>query len=203
VVVEEMAPGLWRWTERHPEWTPDAQGWGPDVGSVYCEADGDLLLVDPVLPIDREQRERFWRALDRDVARMATPPWILLTCHRHTRGSSEILARYAGATLWAPGSDMPLPRGVLAIEAVLSGEVLLWLPSHDALVAGDALVGGAGGDIRLCPDSWLGDRDPAVVRTVLWERLRGLPVERVLVSHGEPVPSGGTDALARALRGAP
>jgi glyoxylase-like metal-dependent hydrolase (beta-lactamase superfamily II) len=200
--VEQLAPGLWRWTERHPVWTPEQggpDGWGPEVGSVYCEAYGDVLLVDPVLPAQGEERERFWRALDRDVARAAAPPWVLVTSVRHTRSSPEILARYQGAPLWAPGRGSRLPGSVVAVEAALSGEVLFWLPSHHALVAGDTLLGDAGGGVRLCPDSWLGDRDPAVVRAALRELLHALPVDLILVSHGDPVLEGGRDALARAL----
>jgi glyoxylase-like metal-dependent hydrolase (beta-lactamase superfamily II) len=202
VLVEELAPGLWRWTERHPGWTPERggrEGWGPDVGSVYCEADGDVLLVDPVLPAEGKERERFWRALDRDVARAPAPPWILLTSVRHTRGSPEIRARYAGATPWAPGRGARLPGSVVAVEAALPGEVLFWLPSHRALVAGDTLVADAGGGVRLCPVSWLGDREPAVVRAALRRHLEALPVEMILVSHGDPVLAGARQALGRAL----
>ncbi len=202
MIVAEIDRGLWRWTERHPEWTRaqgGVDGWGPDVGSVYCEAFGDVVLVDPVLPPAGDERERFWRALDRDVARAAGPPRIVLTCSWHTRGSSDIAERYAGTTIWAPGSSEPLPGRALAVEAALAGEVLLWLRSHRALVAGDTLVGDGAGGIRLCPEPWLGERDPADVGATLWTRLRELPVERVLVSHGDPVLSGGRDALAVAL----
>jgi hypothetical protein len=202
VVVEELAPGLWRWTEQHPEWTRsrgEAEGWGPQVASVYCEADGDVLLIDPVLPRGGSERERFWRALDRDVARMARSPRILLTSDRHTRGTPHILERYPSATLWAPAQGAPLAGLVVDIVGALPGEVLFWLPSHRALVAGDTLVGGAAGDVRFCRDASSGGRDPAAVRAELWDRLHDLPVERLLVSHGEPVLMRGRDALALAL----
>ena len=37
--MEELAPGLHRWTARHPEWEPGAEpgspaDWPPDVGCV-------------------------------------------------------------------------------------------------------------------------------------------------------------------------
>jgi hypothetical protein len=165
---------------------------------VYCEAFGEVLLIDPVLPPVVDERERFWRALDRDIARCGGPPRILLTCGWHTRSSREIVARYAGATLWAPGQEPALPGGAEAIDAALADEVLLWLPSHASLVAGDTLLGDEKGGVRVCPDSWIGG-DPGAVRAALWERVRGLPVERVLVSHGEPVLDGGRDALSRAF----
>ena len=78
-------------------------------------------------------------------------------------------------------------------------DVLVWLPSHAALVSGDTLLGDGAGGIRLCPDSWLGDADPVAVRAELRLRLERLPVERVLPTHGEPVLAGGRHALDRAL----
>ena len=200
--VTELAPGLWRWTERHPEWTPEQSGrgeWGPDVSSVYCEAFGDVFLIDPVLPAEGDERDRFWRALDRDVERAARPLHVLLTSDRHARSSGEIAARYPGTLVRVPKPGDALPGRVTAIEAALEREVFLWLPLHAALVAGDTLTGDGMGGIRLCPDSWLGDRDPAAVRVALRARLGELPVERVLVAHGAHVPARGREALARAL----
>ena len=101
------------------------------------------------------------------------------------------------ASLFAPGDT--LPGRAEAFEAALPGEVVVWLPSHQALVSGDTVIGADDGGVRVCPDSWLEGRDPAAVRAGLRERLGDLAVERVLVSHGEPVLEGGRDALARAL----
>ena len=215
----ELAPGLWRWTARHPEWTPDQggpDGWEAEVASYYCEADGQMLLIDPIVPSDGNQRERFWGALDRDVERVGAPH-VVLTCAWHSRSSSDVLARYPAARLWLsaheggeppagigptdpfrPGD--PLPGGAAAIDAALgAGEVLVWVRSHAALVAGDTLVGGGPAGVRLCPDSWLEGADPSDVRAGLRVRLEGLPVERVLVTHGEPLLAGGRAALDRAL----
>jgi hypothetical protein len=54
----------------------------------------------------------------------------------------------------------------------------------------------------VCPDSWLSylqsSLDGAQLR-VLLRPLLDLPVERVLVSHGEPVLADGRAALAAAL----
>jgi hypothetical protein len=78
---------------------------------------------------------------------------------------------------------------------------MYWLPEVRTLVPGDRLLGGEAG-LRVCPDSWLrylrGSMDGARLR-VLLQPLLDLPIERVLTSHGEPVLSGGRDALARAL----
>jgi hypothetical protein len=54
----EVGRGLYRWTVRHPEADPDPEpgspaDWGPDVGSVAYAASDALLLVDPLVPADR------------------------------------------------------------------------------------------------------------------------------------------------------
>jgi len=81
----------------------------------------------------------------------------------------------------------------------------LWLPSHRALVFGDAVVE-HGGSLRV----WCQDRVDEGVRRFYRERfnptlrtLLELDVERVLVTHGEPVLSGGGEALERALDSEP
>jgi len=222
VDVGELAPGLWRWTARHPEWTPDQggpEGWEEDVAAYYCEAAGDLLLIDPIVPGDEAEQSRFWEALDRDVARVGLPH-IVLTGVWHVRSCEEILGRYPGARLWMPAGDgadeappaglVPtdefragdvLPGGAVPIAGVIDGyaEALLWLPSHAALVSGDTLLGGGPAGVRLCPESWREGTDTAALRRELRERLTGLPVERILVSHGEPVLTGARAALDRAL----
>jgi hypothetical protein len=60
------------------------------------------------------------------------------------------------------------------------------------------------GGVRVAPASWFSANDEE--RAWYREGLRrdvapllALPIERVLVSHGEPVLAGGSDALARAL----
>ena len=216
--VAELAPGLWRWTGRHPDWTPDQggpEGWEPEVASYYCETGEDVLVLDPIVPAEDDDRDRFWRALDRDVER-AGAVHVILTCAWHARSSAELVSRY-GARLWVPKVAVPaLPAGLAASDPfgpddVLPGggapiagagdepDILVWLPSHAALVAGDTLLGGGAAGIRMCPDSWLGDADPVAERAALRERLAGLPVERVLPTHGEPLLARARDALERAL----
>ena len=80
MVVQEVAAGLWRWTGEHPEWTPEQggpEGWERDVGCVYYEAPEAVVLFDPLVP--PEDEERFWRALDRDVERVGKPVCVLAT----------------------------------------------------------------------------------------------------------------------------
>ena len=81
---------------------------------------------------------------------------------------------------------------------------MFWLPDVGTLVAGDRLLGGTNGGLRVCPDSWLRYLSSGLTGAelrVLLSPLLDLPIERVLTSHGEPVLSHGREALARALVG--
>jgi glyoxylase-like metal-dependent hydrolase (beta-lactamase superfamily II) len=190
--VQELSRGLWRWTGLHPEWTPEQggpEGWEQEVGCVYYEAPEAVVLVDPLVP--PEDEDRFWRALDRDVERVAKPVRVLLTVEWHSRSARSIAERYGGEI---GGS---LPRGVEAHAAVHFDETILWLPEHGALVFGDIVLGADGG-VRLCPESWLENAGHPELKDAL-RPLLDLPVERLLVSHGEPVLEGGHAALARAF----
>ncbi|HXE93928.1 MAG TPA: hypothetical protein VN544_09035 [Gaiellaceae bacterium] len=198
--VRELRPGLWRWTAAHPEWE-HAEHWGPEVGSVYAELPDALVMVDPLVPQDEE--DRFWEALDRDVERVGKPVHVLLTVHWHERSVAAVLDRYK-ATLWRPEEKGELPAGVHA-EVVKGSdwvEALFFLEPHRALIAGDLLIGKAGGGIEL-PVGWFpkGEQDWAQqeLKPELRKRLAELPVELVVVSHGEPVLEDGAAALERAL----
>jgi glyoxylase-like metal-dependent hydrolase (beta-lactamase superfamily II) len=198
--VRELRPGLWRWTAAHPEWE-HAEHWGPEVGSVYAELPDALVMVDPLVPQDEE--DRFWEALDRDVERVGKPVYVLLTVHWHERSVATVLDRYK-ATLWRPEEKGTLPAGAHA-EVVKGSdwvEALFFLEPHRALIAGDLLIGKAGGGIEL-PVGWFpkGEQDWAEqeLKPELRKRLAELPVELVVVSHGEPVLEDGAAALERAL----
>ena len=98
--IEQIRPRLWRWTATHPDWSPEEggpDGWEPEVSShALVEADA-LVLIDPLVPADDE--ERFWHALDGDVEHHG-PPQILLTGYWHARSSQTIFDRYPGARVW-------------------------------------------------------------------------------------------------------
>ena len=96
-----------------------------------------------------------------------------------------------------------MPDGVEPFEVPRAGETMFWLPEHRALVPGDRILGDGAGGLRVCPDSWLRYLGNGLTGAELRESLRpllDLPVESVLVSHGEPVLSRGREALERALR---
>jgi glyoxylase-like metal-dependent hydrolase (beta-lactamase superfamily II) len=207
VDVLQISPGLWRWTGFHEEWKED-------VGSVYVETSDGVALVDPLVPPG--DTDRFWDALDRDVNRVGGDVHVLVSVFWHTRSAKEMVERYR-ARVWAPrrgraaierragtvtdpfGPEDRLPGGLQALPTARAAEVVYWLPEHRSLVPGDVLLGADGGGLRMCPASWLPEK---VDHAKLAESLRpllDLPVERVLVSHGEPVLADGREALAAAL----
>jgi glyoxylase-like metal-dependent hydrolase (beta-lactamase superfamily II) len=206
VDVSEIRPRLWRWTATHPDWTPEqggSDGWEPEVSSYALVEDDRLVLIDPLVPAEAGEADRFWRALDRDVDEHG-PPQILLTVFWHARSAQAILDRYDGARVFAPAARVDearervpavetydlggtLPGGIEAKGTEHRGEALLWIAGHRALAAGDLLLGTSGGGVRVCPDAWL---RPGVTGKDIREGLRHvleLPVEALLLTHGEPV----------------
>jgi glyoxylase-like metal-dependent hydrolase (beta-lactamase superfamily II) len=191
----EIAPGLRRWTARHEEWNED-------VGSLAVETSDGLVFIDPLDP----------------PAELGAPDHVLVTVYWHGRTTGTV----APARVWAPvGSARPLrnrgisvtdpfragdtlPGGIQPFPTPRTSEVVYWLPDRRALVAGDVLLGAgakprATADaLRLCPEGWLGKATHDDLRAMLRPLLE-LPVERVLVSHGEPVLAGGGRALAAVL----
>ena len=202
-MLDELRPGLWRWTARHPDWRPgaapdSADDWPPDVGCVACAAPGALVLVDPLVP--RGEEEPFWAALDELVARHGPRVAVVTTIRWHRRSRAAVVDRYGASTSRARAS---LPAGVAPVPIPRAGETMTWLSEHRALVPGDRLIGDGRGGVRTCPPSWLRYLPSAMTVAQLRAALRPLlelPVEMVLVSHGEPVLRGGLRALERALR---
>ena len=193
--LAEIRPRLVRWTAPHPDWElgaePDSPAdWPQDVGCTLYEAPTATVFIDPLVPDD------LWPDLDERVRGRDLPVRVLTTIRWHRRSRDEVLARYSGSE--------DVVDGVVPIPLEGLGETLYWLPEHRALVAGDRLIGAPGGGVRPCPESWLHDDGGAKGRTA--EELRQallplleLPIELVLVSHGEPVLEGGRDTLAAAL----
>ena len=198
VLAKAIAPGLWRWTAPHPGWRtgaePDSPGdWDQMVGSVLFEAADAVALVDPLLPLQGREELLAW--LDAQIE--DRPVSILTTIRWHRRDRDALARRYAGRS---PRPWNAVPKGVEPHPLRGAGETLFWLPAAAALVAGDRLLGGPGGSLRVCPESWL--RGVRVDRAGVAELLRPLlelAIERVVVSHGDPVLHDGRAALARAI----
>ena len=88
VDLQQVAPGLWRWTAPHPDWEEpkqedDPADWPRDVGSVAYETAGTLVLIDPLI-----EAEDF-AALD-ELAERNKGVAILTTLKFHRRSRDEL-----------------------------------------------------------------------------------------------------------------
>ena len=215
---EPIADDLWRWSARHPEWHPGE--FGKEVASFALRSDRDAILIDPLLPPDPGPVLELLDGIAEE--RLA----ILVSIPYHVRSSEELRNRYrdrAEVTIWGhracrkrleddagfhaiePGDELPAGASAHRIGRPRRFETPLHLPSHRALVFGDALVE-VGGRLRVWSDRPV---DGGVARfyrerfTPTLEPLLELDVERVLVTHGHPVLEDGRAKLRAALRAKP
>jgi hypothetical protein len=152
------------------------------------------VFIDPLLP---EPATSFWRWADRLVSERRT--LVLTTIQWHRRSREAFVERYGAV---ASDEAAGLPSGVEPFVVREADETMFWLPEPRALVPGDRILGRADGGLRLCPDSWMCYLPVQMGRAELTHRLRpllDLPIECVLVAHGEPVLTDGRTAVANAL----
>jgi glyoxylase-like metal-dependent hydrolase (beta-lactamase superfamily II) len=196
--VREVRSGVWHWQAPHPDWKPGEE-WDQEVSS-YAIDDGERVLFFDPLALPPEVDEL---ADGRETA-------VVLTCPWHARDAESISERL-GAPIYVPAPDegdpnpLPgqvfaagdvLPIGVEAFPGMDANDVILWVESRAAVIAGDTLVD-LGEGLQI-PAGWLPD---GVTREQVVEGLRPLlerKIEHVLPTHGEP-----TDrtSLERALSG--
>lgn len=219
--MEQLADGLWRWTARHPEWHPGE--WGARVGCYAAQASDDhLVVVDPLLPRaeDGGDPDAVLEHLDGMPGRVT----IAITIPYHVRDAEPLWRRWrrrgarivgerrvarrledaTGFEVLEPGSDGDVVA--YAIGRPRRSELPLHLPSHDALVFGDALVVTPAGELRI----WDNERASperrrfyAVRFAPTLEPLVALGPQRILVTHGEPILSDGRAALEAAAAAGP
>ena len=189
--MEELRPGLWYWTAKHPTW------YQHQVGSYAWDSGSTLVLLDPLSPPSLVDE----LATGKEVA-------TVLTCDWHDRSAPELVERL-GAAIHAPaGGDggveaqlfepgAALPAALAAFRATHPGEVALWIAALGALIVGDALITREG---RLeIPEKWLPEGDSVAAVQERLAPLLELPVELVLTAHGEPVRESGAESLRGAL----
>jgi glyoxylase-like metal-dependent hydrolase (beta-lactamase superfamily II) len=220
VAVRELEPGLWHWQSPHPDWQP-GEPWDKEVSS-YAIDDGErLLLFDPLgLPSELEElaakRELAivltapWHERDAEtlVERFGAPVYTPAPDTREDLlekfdfeapegwTSSDVAWLMSGnaaeARVYAAGDRLDV--GVEAFRGWCRNDLVLWIESRRAVIAGDTLADfGRGIEINT---RWL---KGGVTREQVADGLRPLlelPVERVLPAHGAPTDR---DALVRAL----
>jgi glyoxylase-like metal-dependent hydrolase (beta-lactamase superfamily II) len=210
--LRELRPGLWHWQAPHPDWDEEQSWWPEHVSSYGIELGDDFVLFDP-LSVPDELRERATAVVltapyhERDARRLGIPvhsppadtwqDWVekFGVEPDQVRGmeSDDLAWLRAGegeGHFHGPG---PWPFGIEAYAGREDNDLVLWLPSQNAIVTGDSLSGvDSGLDIQL------GGRKH-VSRDEVVERLRpllDLPVDLVLPAHGEPA---NRDELERVL----
>jgi hypothetical protein len=197
---DEYRKGLWSWFAEHPDWRPGAEpespaDWPRAVRSVAHRANGELLVVDPLIPAGSE--DEFWPWFEKVRGMRGVVAVTTIKFHRRSR--DEFVARYRATTSRAKRN---LPGGVRPLPIRGAGETMFWIEEHRALVPGDRIIDDGLGGLRMCPESWLSYLESRITVDHLRELLRPLlelPIELVLVSHGEPVSENGREALRTAL----
>jgi glyoxylase-like metal-dependent hydrolase (beta-lactamase superfamily II) len=217
--VRELQRGLWHWQAPHPDWTLD-EPWPRKVSS-YAIDDGTRLLLfdplavpaeilelgarrEPVIVLTAPWHERDAQSL---VERLGAPVYVPppdtqedlmrkfgATAEETAGGSPDVRWLLEGggeAHLYLAGDRLPI--GIEALPGREHNDLVLWLESRRAVVAGDTLADFGGG---LGMNEWLRE---AVTRAEVVERMRpllDLPVEIVLPTHGAPTDRA---ALERAV----
>jgi hypothetical protein len=187
--LRDVAPGLWLWRVRHPDWR-EGHDWEPLVTSTCVASGGEVALLDPLAPPEdgTEIRER----LD-----AAPPTLVAILKPDHVRDVDLFVRRYGcpafGPWLFwrdnipetelepiEPGSE--LPGGLVALyDGRGRNETPIWLPEQRAIVFADALTE-RGGTLLAWGTPWHEERVLPALRAML-----DLPFEHVIVSHGEPL----------------
>ena len=214
--MEKLTTGLWRWTARHPEWHPGE--FGAEVASFAAKAeDGTLLLIDPLLP--EQDPDAVLDVLDHEAGDSVA---ILISVPYHVRSSEQLRKRY-DATIHGhkaaakrltsksgfheidPGATLPGGATAYTIGKPRRHEMPLHIPSHEAVVFGDAVV-----EVDGALKVWATDKVDTEAKRFYRERfnptlepLLELSFDRVLVTHGRPLMDGGKRALGEALAADP
>lgn len=189
VELRDVAPGLWLWRQRHPDWR-EGFDWEPEVTSVAVKSRGATLVLDPLAPPPGARD--VWERLE-----ALAPQSVVILKPDHVR-DVDLFVRWYGARAYGPSlfwrDDIPHTE----LEAIRPGDELpgglqvhhdgrgqmetpVYLPEQRALVFADALTA-PGGVLRVWGTPWHEERTLPTLRALL-----ELPFEHVVVAHGEPV----------------
>ena len=201
--MQELAPNVLRWTAFH-------ERIGMEVSSLFVAGEA-ATLVDPMLPEGGVE----------EVARLGTPEAIVLTNRHHLRHAERfveafgcpILCHEAGLHEFSDGGPNvtgfrfgdTLRPGVEALEldAICAEETTLGIAAGQGVLAfADAIIR-YGDEITFVPDFLLGDDPEQIKRDIRAALGRLLDQEFDVLSfaHGNPVLSGGKEALERFVAG--
>jgi hypothetical protein len=192
--MNEIGPGIHHWTAVHPRIQIE-------VSSYYVEP--AATLVDPLLPPEGIEWFQSRRAPER----------IVLTNRHHYRHSDHfqaefgcpVLASEAGLHEFSDGREVEgFAFGDQIAEGLTAHEVGAICPDETALhlEVGDGFLAIADGVVnydrlRFVPDNLIGDEPEAVKEGLrnAYRRLCELDFDGLMCAHGDPIPSGGKEAL--------
>ncbi len=198
--VEELSPGLWHWTARHPHINLQ-------VSTYFLSA--ERVLIDPMLP---PEGPRWFR--DQGAA----PEHVLLTNRHHDRDAWRLRDEFgcevhcAGNGVYELSGRGPvtpfdfgdeLPGGIVVheIDAICPDETALHLPAHRAVACADGVVEWPGSTgLTFVPDSLMDDPEETkrgLIRA--YRRLLEVDFDHLLLAHGDPVTDDGKRALREFL----
>ena len=198
--MEEILPGIWHWTVRHPRIGIDVSGHWLDEGGV---------AIDPLLPDDGLE---FFRSRPQ-------PPAAVLLSNRHHYRHAGALADAFGARILCSRPGMhefedeqgvepfdfgdALPGGVTAFEvgAICPDETAFHIPSARALLLADGIVDGglhgAEHGLGFVSDKLMDDpqETKAGILAAARRALDELEFDHLLMAHGLPVIGDGRERL--------
>jgi hypothetical protein len=193
--MEEVAPGVRRWTATHPNTGNES--------SCHWAVEADAV-IDPLLPPDGGL----------DAFRERPPKQVLLSNRHHIRDSERFVEEFESLIRCSrPGmhefEDGPavepfdfgeeVAPGIEAIEigAICPDETALLIRPARALLVADGVRNDGGDGLSFFPDRLLGD-DPEGVKRGLREAYRGVldrDFDTLLFAHGEPIRGDAKEVL--------
>lgn len=191
VEVRDVTTGLWLWRQPHWQWH-EGEDWEREVSSFAVESRGEIVLLDPLAP--PPSAHQVWTRLD------ARPPTAIVILKPDHVRDVDLFVRWYGARAYGPNlfwrDDVPrteleaigpsdeLPGELRALDDGRGRmETPVYLPEQRAIVFADGMTA-PGGILRPWWSPRLEERVLPALRAFL-----DLPLEHVLVSHGEPVHS--------------
>lgn len=195
--MEEIAPGLWHWTARHPHI-------GSTVSSYYLET--ECVLLDPMFPPDGPD----WFS-SHDTA----PRHIVLSNRHHDRDSWRLRDAYGcevhcianglhelegrgAVTAFQFGDELPGGIVVHEVGAICPDECALHIPARSALAVADGAVRWEpGGPLAFVPDGLMDEpeRTKDGLRAAYRRLCEELDFDHLLLAHGEPFVGNGHEVL--------
>jgi hypothetical protein len=194
--VREIGPGLWHWTARH-------EHIGAEVSSYYLP--DERVLIDPMIPAEGLQ----W------LEQHGPPAHVLLTNRHHDRHAWRLRETFGcrvhcirnglhEVKLRGPvepfdfGDELPGEVVAYEVGAICPDETALHIPRHRALACADGVVRWPGQEqLTFVPETLM--EEPPKTKAALrdaYRRLLALDFELLLLAHGEPLVSGGHEALS-------